>query len=114
MSSEDSFTVNAESERNFLSIVSYNCRGFNSVKSGFLNSLLLRCDILFIQEHWLSDKQLSDLNQINTQFLCHAVCGFDNSDILSGRPYGGCAILWRSDLRARIEPVGEGCRYWTA
>ena len=110
MSSEDSFTMNAESERNFLSIVSYNCRGFNSVKSGFLNSLLLRCDILFIQEHWLSDKQLSDLNQINTQFLCHAVCGFDNSDILSGRPYGGCAILWRSDLRARIEPVNTGSR----
>jgi len=67
--------VNTESERNFLSIVSYNCRGFNFVKSGFINSLLLEWDILFIQEHWLSDKQLLDLNKINTQFLSHAVSG---------------------------------------
>ena len=105
MSSEDTLTANAESERNFLSIVSYNCRGSNLVKSCFINSLLLKCDNFFIQEHWLSDKQLLDLNQINTQFLSPAVCDFDNSDVLLGRPYGGCAILWRSDIRARIEPV---------
>jgi len=103
-------TVNTESERNFLSIGSYNFRGFNFVKSGFINSLLLECDILFIQEHWLSDKQLLDLNKINTQFLSHAVSGFDNSEIISGRPFGGCAILWRSDIRARIEPVNTNSR----
>jgi len=30
------------------------------------------------------------------------VSGFDNSDVLAGRPYGGCAILWRSDLMANV------------
>jgi len=51
MSSVYTPMVNTESKRNFLSIfVSYNCRGFNFVKSGFINSLLLECDILFIQE----------------------------------------------------------------
>jgi hypothetical protein len=60
---------------------------------------------MFIQEHWLPDKQLSDLNQMNTQLLSNAAYGFDNIDVSLGRPYGGDAILWRSDIRARIKPV---------
>jgi len=36
--------------------------------------------------------------------------GFDNSKILSGRPFGGCAILWRSDIRARTKPVNTNSR----
>ena len=111
MSSADTLTVDAESERNYLSIVLYYCQSFNFVKSGFINCLLLKCDILFIQEHWLSDEQLLDLNQINTQLLCLAVCGLNNNDILFGRPHGGCAIVWQSDIRARIEPVNtNSCR----
>jgi len=38
------------------------------------------------------------------------VSGFDNSEILSGRPFGGCAILWPSDIRAHIEPVNTNSR----
>jgi Reverse transcriptase (RNA-dependent DNA polymerase)/Endonuclease/Exonuclease/phosphatase family len=105
MASKDTFPVNVESECYSLSVMSYNCRGFNFVKSSYINNLLLNCDILFVQEHWLSDKQLPDLNHINAHFLSHAVCGFDNSEVLIGRPYGGCAILWRSDIQARVESV---------
>jgi len=105
MATKDTFPVNIETKRQSLSIVSYNCRGFNSAKSEYINNLLLNYDILFLQEHWLSDNQLSDLNLLNVKFLSHAVCGFDNKEVLLGRPYGGCAILWRSDLRARVESV---------
>ena len=38
------------------------------------------------------------------------MCGFDKSDVLLGRPYGGCATLWRSNIRAHIEPVNTNSR----
>jgi len=38
-----------------IKLMSFNCRGFNSVKKTYLDSLLSQCDILFLQEHWLSE-----------------------------------------------------------
>jgi exonuclease III len=38
------------------------------------------------------------------------VSGFDNSDILLGRPYGGCAILWRSDSNANVNVIDTNSR----
>ena len=43
-------------------ICSYNCHGFNFVKRDYIQKLLDECDILFIQEHWLSERRLVDLN----------------------------------------------------
>jgi hypothetical protein len=33
------------------------------------------------------------------------MCGFYNKPVLSGRPYGGCAILWQSTLNASVSVV---------
>ena len=105
MECEDSFLQNVEFDKRSLSIISYNCRGYNSVKNSYLNNLLATCDFLFLQEHWLPDDQLVKLGQLNRHFLSHGVSGFGNNEVLSGRPYGGCAILWRSDMQIRVEPV---------
>ena len=85
-----------------LAVASYNCRGFNSVKCSYVRTLLTKVSVLFLQEHWLSDAQLSVLGDVDDNFLYAGVSGFDNSDILRGRPFGGCAILWRSDLRMKV------------
>jgi hypothetical protein len=42
------------------------------------------------------------LGDIDANFAYTGVSGFDNYDILEGRPYGGCAIMWRSDLKVDI------------
>jgi len=39
------------------------------------------------------------------------VSGFDSSDILVGRPCGGCAILWRSDLYVEVRPIDTNSQY---
>jgi len=80
-----------------LKLISYNCRGFNAYKSMYISKLLSTCDILFLQEHWLSDEQLCTLNSISTNHSAVGICGFDKSEVLRGCPYGGCAIFWRSD-----------------
>ena len=48
-------------------ICSHNCRGFNFVKRDYIQKLLDECDILFLQEHWLSERRLVDLN-VHPQF----------------------------------------------
>ena len=66
---------------------------------------------MFLQEHWLSERRLVDLN-VHSQFHMHGLCGFDNSEVLSGRPFGGCAILWRASKFACVEIVHKiavGC-----
>ena len=47
----------------------------------------------FIQEHWLLPDHLGALN-ISDDFISVSVTGMDNSELLAGRPYGGCAIMF--------------------
>ena len=88
-----------------LCMSSYNCRGYNEHKRDYLASLLSRCDILFLQEHWLSDGQLNVLNNISADHECFGVCGFDNTTVLRGRPYGGCAVFWRNNIAVQINMI---------
>ena len=88
-----------------LVIGSYNCRSFNSAKCDFIAGIFAKVDILLIQEHWLAEAQLQSLSSVDRNILYNGVSGFDNSELLLGRPFGGCAILWRSTLAARISPV---------
>lgn len=96
--------------RHHFSIASYNCRGFNSLKSDFINQCLSKVDILFIQEHWLTETQFDKLTDISRDFLFTSVCGFDNTKLLLGRPYGGCAILWRSCMQAQVSVLCTNSR----
>jgi Reverse transcriptase (RNA-dependent DNA polymerase)/Endonuclease/Exonuclease/phosphatase family len=93
-----------------LLVGSYNCRGYNSSKTAYIKSLLSNCTVLFLQEHWLSEDQLQLLSNVDANFMCAGAAGFDNSDVLSGRPYGGCAILWRSDISAAVDILPTGSR----
>ncbi len=87
------------------SVVSYNCRGYNASKREYIRSFMNSASIIMLQEHWLSDGQLYLLGDISDSFLYSGVSGFDNSEVLIGRPYGGCAILWRSDLAVTVKVV---------
>ena len=86
------------SDCELLRLVSYNSRGFNESKQQYLRQLLSECDILFLQEHWLSETQVHDLSSFCDAHLACGVSGFSNDQVLSGRPYGGCALFWQSSL----------------
>ena len=89
-----------------LNIVSYNCRGYNIRKKHYISQLLSECNILFLQEHWLSTNQLDCLATIHTKFLVHGVSGFaDIGTVLSGRPFGGCAILYNKEINGQVIPI---------
>ena len=92
--------------------VKHNCRGLNSSKKYYVVNLLSNCNFLFIQEHWLSSSQLSELNFLSPNHYGVGVSGFGNDDVLRGRTYGGCAILWRRDIRAMyklLQQIVDDC-----
>ena len=69
-----------------------------------MNSL----DICFVQGHWLLNDQLHIIHEICPDFLSVGVSGMDNSEFLLGRPFGGCAILYRRCLALCISSL-ETC-----
>jgi len=87
-----------------LSVGSYNCWGFNKDKAQFVTNLMSQYDALLLQEHWLSDGQMSQLS-LNANISYLGMSGFDDRNVLGGRPYGGCAILWRSNLDFPVTPI---------
>jgi len=93
-----------------LQIAPYNSRGFNSAKQMYITHLLLSCDILYVQEHWLSQDQLAMLNNLSPMHLMTGVSGFGNKEVLSGRPYGGCSIYWRRDLNLTVTQLSTTSR----
>ncbi len=60
---------------------------------------------MFIQEHWLLNDQshiiTDNLSNVNMVF----VSGMSDTDIRAGRPYGGCAIVWKTHLSCNVEPI---------
>jgi hypothetical protein len=52
------------SNENELVISSYNCRGLRDDKLVYILEMLHKTDILFIQEHLLSDEQLSHFQSV--------------------------------------------------
>ena len=47
-----------------LSVCTYNVRGYDSTKHGYIIELLNKCTILVIEEHWLNDQQLSNFGNL--------------------------------------------------
>ena len=88
---------------NTVRVITYNCRGYNSTKQPYLASLLVKCDFLFLQEHWLSQGQLDSLNEISRAHSVTAISGFGHREVLQGRPFGECAIFWRRNSDMNVE-----------
>ena len=63
-------------------------------------------DIVFLQEHWLFPSDLVSLNNIHNDFTSFGLSSIDPStSLMTGRPYGGVAVLWRNALASHVKPV---------
>ena len=87
-----------------LKLISYNCKGFNISKVPYIQKLLDECNVLFIQESWLYSSQFCLFSQYFPEWKSHSVCGMNESEIQSGRPYGGVTIPYRK-FKQITEPV---------
>ena len=79
-----------------LRVGSFNSHGMGVGRIEYINELFSTVDILCVQEHWLfNDQIISFGNKIINAYI-FGVSGMDESTLLTGRPFGGCAILWKS------------------
>ena len=83
----------------------FNCRGGISTRKNHIDSL----DLCFVQEHWLHKDHLYKIRDISPDFLSVSVSGMDDTSLLSGRPYGGCSIVYRKYLSSCIIVTCSDC-----
>ena len=91
----------------------YNMHGYNQ-GAEYLKDLCVTSDVIFIQEHWLPPCGLSTLDNICNDFICFrssAMSSARDRGIISGRPYGGVAILVRSDLAKHCRLIHKAERF---
>lgn len=99
-----------------ISVLSYNCRGLHLGQSAvdkarriIVDQLLERCDILCLQETFLSKQDLDGLISNNSSFHGAGESTTDLSlGIKKGRIPGGVAILWNKKLDAAINVIRFG------
>ena len=88
-----------------LRVSSYNCKSSKRNAVG-IKKLCDISDVVFLQEHWLFPQELTLLNNVHNDFMSFATSSIDPCDrVILGRPYGGVAVLWRSQLAPRVRPI---------
>ena len=93
--------VNKYHKMDPLRIVSYNCYGLKS-STVDLYELCNKYDIVFLQETLLFKHELNLLSKVHPDCEGMGISAIDDTcNILSGRPYGGLAIL----IRRKIRPI---------
>ena len=88
-----------------LSIVSYNSQGSGPDRIAYMNKLLKSNDIIFVQEHWLFNSTLNKLENGLTNAHVYGISGMTDTELLTGRPFGGVAIIWKKNIKCKIIPV---------
>ena len=78
---------------------SYNCKHFGVDKYVIMQTLLVACDFLLIQEHCMYNTQfIQRLNSFSPNSVCVVSSSMDESVPLIGRPYWGFSIIWSSNI----------------
>ena len=85
-----------------LSVISYNCKHFRDrgPKFDFICNISKECDMLLMQEHCLYKRELNKMCKLGDGMAITGKISMDECFAREGRPYGGCAILWKLSLKS--------------
>ena len=81
---------------------SYNSHGLCAERAPYIQELINEYEFVMLQEHWLFNKQLGQLQNDFLNIIIYGVSGVNPEVALMGRPYGGCCILWQKHLSGRL------------
>ncbi|ELT92012.1 hypothetical protein CAPTEDRAFT_209336 [Capitella teleta] len=68
------------------------------------------CDILLLQEHWYFDADLHKIAGQCDNVTVYGASGMDSSLMLYGRPFGGCAFVFRNFLKCSVTRIASSCK----
>jgi len=88
-----------------LRVLSFNSTGLGWDKLEYIRDLIDRNspDILFIQETWLLNANMSVLNSIHQDYIGDGVSGTPDNELLLGRPRGGVGVLWKRAISDSVK-----------
>ena len=85
---------------------SYNCRSLGPTRYDTVKDLLAKSDFCLIQEHWLYPERFLEVIGSNFEDIeCIVDSPMKEYELTQGRPRGGTAILYHSNINAKIERV---------
>ena len=90
-----------------LVIASMNSNGSALDRRVYMKKLLTLSDILFIQEHWLSNVGLQDLQDDLDCAFVYGKSAMKDNELILGRPYGGLVIAIKRSLICNVNPLGD-------
>ena len=88
-----------------LRVCTYNTKGHGSDRIDYIHKLIGQCDVLFIQEHWLLNCNIQRFADMVGDVNIYGTSGMNENELLIGRPYGGCAFLWKKSLDCSFVPI---------
>lgn len=92
-------------QKEILKFASYNVHGIKNCNWAYLNEIVNIHDFVLIQEHWLHSSQFHLISDKIRGVSVACTSGMSDHEHIQGRPYGGCAIIWRNTLRFAVEPI---------
>lgn len=85
-----------------ISLITWNCQGIKN-NSSWLKSVINGIDIIALQETWLFDFESNHLS-FDKSYSVFQTSAMPNGKKLTGRPYGGLALLVKSNLIKNVKP----------
>ena len=92
--------------KNHITFCTYNANNYDATKYDFAKELFPKCDFLLLQETWLNECEF--IRRFKNEFPtseCIAASQMDLDGIKAGRPYGGVAICYHTNLNCKVEPI---------
>ena len=95
-----------------LKIMSYNPTGLGVGKVDYIGELLdkYNIDLLLLQETWLMPNNQDRLQSINRNYYSYGTSGMQNYELVTGRPYGGLAFLWKNSISLHVKRIPSKCK----
>ena len=91
-----------------VSIVSYNCQGLGPGKLEFIQDLFENHDFVLLQETWQHADALQNIIVNKIPHACVISCSpMPPNELLIGRPYGGVAIMWKTNIQCPVQCVNS-------
>ena len=89
-----------------LALISFNVKGFKERNYDYLRDLFEKCDLLLLQETWLYKFEEDVVREVLRDSNYYCTSAMKEYDIdRQGRPFGGCAIIWKRTLTSPVSPI---------
>jgi exonuclease III len=94
----DRLSIIKKMSKQLCRIISFNCKSLKRSING-VKELCELADVIVLQELWLFEHDLPLLGSIHKDFAYTGTSAMDSkAGLLTGRPYGGVAVLWRKSV----------------